>query len=53
VKTPHIEALAQSGVRFYGEYRGAWCMLSRASILAGCHPHGIRLSGSHYVSATA
>src|SRR5438876_5695858 len=42
VKTPHIDALAQSGVRFHGAYLGAWCMPSRASILTGRHPHGIR-----------
>lgn len=42
VTTPHIDALAQSGVRFHGAYLGAWCMPSRASILTGRHPHGIQ-----------
>jgi arylsulfatase A-like enzyme len=42
VKTPHIDALAKSGVRFRGAYLGAWCMPSRASLLTGRHPHGIR-----------
>ena len=42
VKTPNIDALAQSGVRFRGAYLGAWCMPSRASFLTGRHPHGIQ-----------
>ena len=42
VKTPHIDALAQSGVRFHGAYLGGWCMPSRASMLTGHHPHGIQ-----------
>jgi arylsulfatase A-like enzyme len=42
VKTPHLDALARSGVRFHGAYLGAWCMPSRASILTGRHPHAIQ-----------
>src|SRR5437879_13743789 len=42
VRTPNIDALAKSGVRFHGAYLGAWCMPSRASMLTGRHPHGIR-----------
>src|SRR5262249_21299150 len=42
VKTPHIDALARGGVRFHGAYLGAWCMPSRASLLTGHHPHGVR-----------
>ncbi len=42
VKTPNIDALATSGVRFRGAYLGAWCMPSRASLLTGRHPHGIQ-----------
>jgi arylsulfatase A-like enzyme len=42
VKTPHIDALAKSGVRFRGAYLGGWCMPSRASMLTGRHPHGIQ-----------
>ena len=26
VKTPNIDALAKSGVRFHGAYLGSWCM---------------------------
>jgi arylsulfatase A-like enzyme len=42
VKTPNLDALAQSGVRFHGAYLGGWCMPSRASLLTGHHPHGIQ-----------
>lgn len=42
VKTPNIDALAKSGVRFHGAYLGAWCMPSRASLLTGRHPHGVQ-----------
>jgi arylsulfatase A-like enzyme len=42
VKTPHLDALARSGVRFHGAYLGAWCMPSRASLLTGRHPHAIQ-----------
>lgn len=42
VKTPNLDALARSGVRFHGAYLGGWCMPSRASILTGRHPHSIQ-----------
>jgi arylsulfatase A-like enzyme len=54
VKTPNIDALAKTGVRFHGAYLGAWCMPSRASILTGHHPHGIqsmRMEGEYPGSA--
>jgi arylsulfatase A-like enzyme len=41
-QTPHIDALAASGVRFQGAYLGSWCMPSRASLLTGLHPHAIQ-----------
>ncbi|HUQ68650.1 MAG TPA: sulfatase-like hydrolase/transferase [Planctomycetaceae bacterium] len=41
VKTPNIDALAASGVRFSGAYLGSWCMPSRATLLTGRLPHGI------------
>jgi arylsulfatase A-like enzyme len=50
VKTPNIDALAKSGVRFRGAYLGAWCMPSRSSMLTGHHPHGIesmRMEGKY------
>ncbi|MBW3543474.1 MAG: sulfatase-like hydrolase/transferase [Planctomycetes bacterium] len=40
-RTPHIDALAASGVRFAEAYLGSWCMPSRASLLTGHHPHAI------------
>ncbi|MGE3819173.1 MAG: sulfatase-like hydrolase/transferase [Isosphaeraceae bacterium] len=54
VKTPHLDALARTGVRFQGAYLGAWCMPSRASILTGKHPHGVksmRMEGTYPGSA--
>jgi arylsulfatase A-like enzyme len=42
VKTPNLDALARSGVRFRGAYLGGWCMPSRASLLTGLHPHAIQ-----------
>ncbi|MBX3401407.1 MAG: sulfatase-like hydrolase/transferase, partial [Gemmataceae bacterium] len=53
VKTPHIDALAKSGVRFTGAYLGAWCMPSRASLLTGRFPHGVqslRMEGKYPAS---
>jgi arylsulfatase A-like enzyme len=50
VKTPNIDALAKSGVRFRGAYLGSWCMPSRASLLTGRQPHGIqsmRMAGAY------
>lgn len=41
VKTPNIDALAKSGVRFHGAYLGSWCMPSRATMLTGRLPHGV------------
>jgi arylsulfatase A-like enzyme len=53
VKTPNIDSLAKTGVRFHGAYLGGWCMPSRASILTGRHPHGIesmRMEGPYPAS---
>jgi arylsulfatase A-like enzyme len=50
VRTPNIDALAKTGVRFHGAYLGAWCMPSRASLLTGKQPHGIqsmRMAGKY------
>jgi arylsulfatase A-like enzyme len=50
VKTPNIDALAASGVRFQGAYLGSWCMPSRAALLTGHWPHGIesmRMAGKY------
>ena len=41
VKTPNIDKLAKSGIRFERAYLGAWCMPSRASFLTGRFQHAI------------
>jgi arylsulfatase A-like enzyme len=53
VKTPNIDALARTGVRFERAYFGAWCMPSRASFLTGRLQHGIqsmRMEGQYPAS---
>jgi arylsulfatase A-like enzyme len=50
VRTPNIDALARTGIRFRGAYCGSWCMPSRATLLTGRHPHGIeslRMEGEY------
>ncbi len=42
VRTPNIDRLAAEGVRFTTAYGAAWCAPSRASLLTGLLPHGIR-----------
>ena len=54
VQTPHIDALAKSGVRFSRAYIGSWCMPSRATMLTGHHQHGVesmRMEGKYPGSA--
>ncbi len=54
VKTPHIDRLAATGIRFHHCYIGSWCMPSRATMLTGRLPHGIesmRMEGK-YPNAT-
>ena len=41
VRTPNIDALAKTGVRFHAAYLGSWCMPSRATLLTGRQPHAI------------
>ncbi len=53
-RTPKIDALAETGVRFQAAYLGSWCMPSRASLLTGHHPHAIesmRMEGQYPGSA--
>jgi arylsulfatase A-like enzyme len=53
-KTPNIDRLAASGVRFHGAFLGAWCMPSRAAMLTGHWPHGVesmRMEGKYPASA--
>lgn len=50
VRTPNIDRLAETGVRFHRAYLGSWCMPSRASLLTGRLPHGIesmRMEGTY------
>jgi arylsulfatase A-like enzyme len=54
VKTPNIDRLAASGVRFQAGYLGSWCMPSRSTLLTGRLPHGIesmRMAGVYPASA--
>jgi arylsulfatase A-like enzyme len=49
-RTPHIDALARTGVRFSHAYIGTWCMPSRAALLTGHHPYGVmsmRMQGEY------
>ncbi|WP_166139722.1 arylsulfatase [Nocardioides ochotonae] len=39
IRTPHIDALAESGVRLTQFYNTARCSPSRASLMTGLHPH--------------
>jgi arylsulfatase A-like enzyme len=50
VKTPNIDALAASGVRFEQAYIGSWCMASRATLLTGHYQHAVesmRMEGKY------
>lgn len=42
VKTPNIDSLAESGMRFTDCYTGAWCQPSRATALTGLLQHGVQ-----------
>ena len=39
IRTPNIDLLGMSGIRFTQMYNGARCCPSRASLLTGLHPH--------------
>jgi len=41
-RTPNIDKLAASGIRFRAAYLGSWCMPSRAALLTGLQPHAIQ-----------
>jgi arylsulfatase len=39
IPTPHLDALAQNGLRFKNFYNSARCSPTRAALLTGLHPH--------------
>lgn len=39
IRTPHLDALAQRGLRFTQFYNGARCCPTRASLMTGLYPH--------------
>ncbi len=46
-RTPHLNALAASGMRFTNFYAAqAVCSASRAALLTGCYPNRINISGA-------
>nr|WKN37734.1 arylsulfatase [Tunicatimonas sp. TK19036] len=45
IKTPHLNALAQSGVRFHHFYNTARCCPTRAALLTGLYPHEAGMGG--------
>ncbi|MDA7921312.1 sulfatase-like hydrolase/transferase [Verrucomicrobiales bacterium] len=54
IKTPNMDALADSGVRFAHATVGTWCMPSRAMLLTGHHSFGVesmRMEGDYPGSA--
>ncbi len=40
-RTPHIDRLAEEGIRFKHAFAGPWCAPSRAMVLSGRYLHGI------------
>lgn len=50
VHTPHIDRLAERGVRFAHAYNGTWCMPARATFLTGLQPYAaesLRMAGTY------
>ena len=41
IDTPHLDSLAQNGLRFTQFYNSARCCPTRASLLTGLHPHEV------------
>ena len=53
VKTPNIDNLAKTGIRFKSAYLGTWCMPSRLTMLTGLLQHGmnsVRMTGKYPAS---
>ena len=54
IKTPNIDKLAETGIRFNSAYIGTWCMASRLTMLTGLLQHGqnsVKMVG-HYPGST-
>lgn len=45
VQTPHLDSLANTGIRFTQFFNGARSCPSRASLLTGCYPHTVGITG--------
>ena len=45
IPTPHLDALAENGVRFSQFYNTARCCPTRASLMTGLHPHQTGIGG--------
>ncbi|MDR1337317.1 MAG: sulfatase-like hydrolase/transferase [Tannerella sp.] len=45
IQTPHIDGLATDGLRFTQFFNGARSCPSRASLLTGCYPHTVGITG--------
>jgi len=50
IDTPHLDSLAQKGLRFTQFYNSARCCPTRATLLTGLHPHEVgigHMTGEH------
>jgi len=45
IQTPHLDSLANTGIRFTQFFNGARSCPSRASLLTGCYPHTVGITG--------
>lgn len=45
VQTPNLDALADNGIRFTQFFNGARSCPSRATLLTGCYPHTVGITG--------
>jgi len=45
IQTPHLDSLANTGIRFTQFFNGGRSCPSRASLLTGCYPHTVGITG--------
>lgn len=45
IQTPHLDSLANTGIRFTQFFNGSRSCPSRASLLTGCYPHTVGITG--------